>query len=1035
MYECLVLAGALQSVCRRATSSTPQGSPSEWPWPLVTGVLFGTKGDHDAMGLRAGMVPDAQGYLGIMTGRRPTEHGRRRSAAQRPATSPSAGQPQPARCSELHAAARTACALDAWLRAVGEPSTATGHDSTVLPQAISTFSSPTGLPGCCLHACFPSCVAWATQNRTVPEMSSARTVQGVPSTYRPPRGTVPQHGPGAAGTPPPRDPDLAFLAIARQAVTSSGFTKRDTLVGHAPGNCAHPGWRDRIIWKLGGLASPRLVSGRYSNLPLDNAWCERGKLGREAWEAIFSVRFDAARPVPRSDDEGLGHCRVAHWEHRVLDGAGRTWRGTATSTRSSRLARNGKGVQEQKQGRGVGGARTGNNAWSEANAEGTNKSCKRGKNFSFPPWLHLASVGRASRTDKVAWKTGLRRSRDFGDADGTCIGSVGRLGWEIFPPPALQGFRPHTHGAPAPRLEDAGARCLATGEQPGGVGWGGRRAPAQRLMVRNTVWDPSARLAMEGYLRTLRTEPLERTGTQPSQPSHTPGAGDHLDSHPHLSPIGSRPGVQRSGSLPCAPCPAEHCAALRCAMLRYRRGRHRWMPLVPGSSARWLLRRRASYHALGAIEHRPSDGVADASPGAATHACALPLVPGRSSNVPVRASSTGAASHPRRACAERAHASALVPQVPSGWSAWASERAGPASRAASSGTHRPATKPSAHQATAGRGRCAGLFSLPSAVPPALGSISACGGSARSAGPSTRPPGACNNLFFPLFCRAVQRRQGAVAPPSRGSSGPGGLPHWRGGGVVWCGHCGAGVTAVRASSGTFNLFDVGQAQRLGATGHARAVRLVPNTCASTSTEHSRLELLMVPPGNQDVRTRRRRWQGVGNVEGALHHVVFSTRCGGDILLRRPGGVFGVPDSAGPPREVDALPRRNTQQLPPRRDTYPSTLPGSAMRQTWKGGGTTTASPTKALLPEATAKSPGAATDRGPEPGKAGEAPTDSSAAVDPIAARDTALVLRPRPGVREAASVARSARSQPSWHRVALASPLLRSSSPRFLAHV
>lgn len=77
MYECLVLAGALQSVCRRATSSTPQGSPSEWPWPLVTGVLFGTKGDHDAMGLRAGMVPDAQGYLGIMTGRRPTEHGRR----------------------------------------------------------------------------------------------------------------------------------------------------------------------------------------------------------------------------------------------------------------------------------------------------------------------------------------------------------------------------------------------------------------------------------------------------------------------------------------------------------------------------------------------------------------------------------------------------------------------------------------------------------------------------------------------------------------------------------------------------------------------------------------------------------------------------------------------------------------------------------------------------------------------------------------------------------------------------------------------
>jgi len=35
------------------------------------------KGDHDAMGLRAGMVPDAQGYLGIMTGRRPTEHGRR----------------------------------------------------------------------------------------------------------------------------------------------------------------------------------------------------------------------------------------------------------------------------------------------------------------------------------------------------------------------------------------------------------------------------------------------------------------------------------------------------------------------------------------------------------------------------------------------------------------------------------------------------------------------------------------------------------------------------------------------------------------------------------------------------------------------------------------------------------------------------------------------------------------------------------------------------------------------------------------------
>ncbi len=189
-----------------------------------------------------------------------------RSAAQRPATSPSAGQPQPARCSELHAAARTACALDAWLRAVGEPSTATGHDSTVLPQAISTFSSPTGLPGCCLHACFPSCVAWATQNRTVLEMSSARTVQGVPSTYRPPRGTVPQHGPGAAGTPPPRDPDLAFLAIARQAVTSSGFTKRDTLVGHAPGNCAHPGWRDRIIWKLGGLASPRLVSGRYSNV-------------------------------------------------------------------------------------------------------------------------------------------------------------------------------------------------------------------------------------------------------------------------------------------------------------------------------------------------------------------------------------------------------------------------------------------------------------------------------------------------------------------------------------------------------------------------------------------------------------------------------------------------------------------------------------------------------------------------------------------------------------------------------------------------
>lgn len=118
-----------------------------------------------------------------------------------------------------------------------------------------------------LLACLlPVLCRLATQIRTVLEMSSARTVQGVPSTYRPPRGTVPQHGPGAAGTPPPRDPDLAFLAIARQAVTSSGFTKRDTLVGHAPGNCAHPGWRDRIIWKLGGLASPRLVSGRYSNV-------------------------------------------------------------------------------------------------------------------------------------------------------------------------------------------------------------------------------------------------------------------------------------------------------------------------------------------------------------------------------------------------------------------------------------------------------------------------------------------------------------------------------------------------------------------------------------------------------------------------------------------------------------------------------------------------------------------------------------------------------------------------------------------------